>query len=243
MKHWHYSCFSGQLPQRFLRISPTWQAPWCYKLGWPKDFSQGFCNLHRKSWMGFLTSPIFLRNGDGPHRNEGRMEKTGSLLTVSGSWKWHQFSEKPAGAGGESGTHSSTPSNPSSYESFSTEPSFFISHLTSEKKDQWGGVCNPVTVSWNRNLPSPHSILVKTIFNVEWAASLLQFSKQGPRLSPLYSFTSWYNPTLTPWEKGQFSCLPVSLWVSSQHFKIAMARIEFISRVQQYLNTSTPQKY
>ena len=42
--------------------------------------------------------------------------------------------------------------------------------------------------------------------------------------------------------KGQFCCLPVFLWVSSQHLKLAMARIEFISRVQhvgpQYLKNT-----
>lgn len=36
MKHWHYSYFSGQLPQSFMRIPTTWQAPSCYILGWPK---------------------------------------------------------------------------------------------------------------------------------------------------------------------------------------------------------------
>lgn len=57
-------------------------------IGVARNFSQVFCNLYRKSGMDFLANPIFLRNGDGLHRNEGRMErKTGSLLTVSGSLK------------------------------------------------------------------------------------------------------------------------------------------------------------
>lgn len=82
---------------------------------------------------------------------------------------------------------------------------------------------------WNRSLHSPHSILVKTIFKAEQAASLLQLSKQGPRLTLFY--THLLVDTTQLWSlhraKGQFGWLPVFIWVSNQHLYLATAKIEF----------------